>query len=133
MSVFWVVTPCSLVVVYRRFRAIALMMETASTSETSANFYQTTRRNNPEDRHFNTRRREKLRSHLFDFLYAVVLLLLTGSLNNRLEYKVTIHGVRNFYCALNIIRVGGCIAMMQTQLELFTVINVPTLANGMFG
>jgi hypothetical protein len=29
--------------------------------------------------------------------------------------------------------VGGCIAMMQTQLELFTVINVPTLANGMFG
>jgi hypothetical protein len=30
---------------------IALMMEAASTSETSANFYQTTRRNNPEDSH----------------------------------------------------------------------------------
>jgi hypothetical protein len=27
---------------------IALMMEAASTSETSVNFYQTTRRNNPE-------------------------------------------------------------------------------------
>jgi hypothetical protein len=29
---------------------IALMMEAASTSETSVNFYQTTRRNNPEDK-----------------------------------------------------------------------------------
>jgi hypothetical protein len=31
------------------FSAIALMMEAASTSETSVNFYQTTWRNNPED------------------------------------------------------------------------------------
>jgi hypothetical protein len=30
---------------------IALMMEAASTSETLVNFYQTTRRNNPEDSH----------------------------------------------------------------------------------
>jgi hypothetical protein len=30
---------------------IALMMEAASTSETSVNFYQTTQRNNPEDSH----------------------------------------------------------------------------------
>jgi hypothetical protein len=30
---------------------ITLMMGVASTSETSANFYQTTRRNNPEDSH----------------------------------------------------------------------------------
>jgi hypothetical protein len=29
-------------------RAIALMKEAASTSETSINFYQTTRRNNPD-------------------------------------------------------------------------------------
>jgi hypothetical protein len=43
--VFWVVAPCSL--------AIALMMEAASTSETSANFNQTTRRSNPEDSHIN--------------------------------------------------------------------------------
>jgi hypothetical protein len=35
-------------------RAIALMMETASTSETSANFYQTARRNNLEDSHLQT-------------------------------------------------------------------------------
>jgi hypothetical protein len=38
MAVFWVVE-------------IALMMEAVSTSETSVNFYQTTRRNNPEDSH----------------------------------------------------------------------------------
>jgi hypothetical protein len=30
---------------------IALMMEAASTSEMSVNFYQTTQRNNPEDGH----------------------------------------------------------------------------------
>jgi hypothetical protein len=33
------------------FWTIALMMESASTSETLVNFYQTTRRNNPEDSH----------------------------------------------------------------------------------
>jgi hypothetical protein len=32
---------------------IALKMKAASTSETSVNFYQTTRRNNPEDSHLN--------------------------------------------------------------------------------
>jgi hypothetical protein len=39
---------------------IALMMETASTSETSVNFYQTTWRNNPEDSHLHIRHRENL-------------------------------------------------------------------------
>jgi hypothetical protein len=41
MAVFWVVGPCSLVEVYRRFRG-ALMMEAGSISETLVNFYQTT-------------------------------------------------------------------------------------------
>jgi hypothetical protein len=41
---------------------IALMMEAASTSETSVNFYQTARRNNPEDSHLHTRHRENLKS-----------------------------------------------------------------------
>jgi hypothetical protein len=41
----------------------ALMMVAASTSETSVNFYQTTRRNIPEGSHFYTRRRENLKSH----------------------------------------------------------------------
>jgi hypothetical protein len=34
------------------------------TSETLLNFYQTTRRYNPEDRHLHTRRRENLKSDL---------------------------------------------------------------------
>jgi hypothetical protein len=60
MTVFWVVEPCSLVEAYRRFSIacsfhhqgiISLMMDAASTSETSVNIYQTTRRNNPEDSH----------------------------------------------------------------------------------
>jgi hypothetical protein len=42
---------------------IALMMETASTSETSVNLYQKTRRNNPEDSHLHIRCRENLKSH----------------------------------------------------------------------
>jgi hypothetical protein len=42
MAVFWVVAPCS------------LMMEAASASETSVNFYQTIRRNNPEESHFHS-------------------------------------------------------------------------------
>jgi hypothetical protein len=42
ITVFWVVAPCSLV---------ALMMEAARTSETLVNFYQTTRRYNPESSH----------------------------------------------------------------------------------
>jgi hypothetical protein len=39
------------------------MMEAASTSETSVNFCQNTRRNIPEDSHLRTHRRENLKSH----------------------------------------------------------------------
>jgi hypothetical protein len=49
---------------------IALMMEAASSSETSAHFYQTRRRNNPEDSHLHTRRRENLKSHLMTVQFA---------------------------------------------------------------
>jgi hypothetical protein len=81
MAVFWVVAPFSLVEVYHSTRSrpysplvrsrflpwltdsyisnrfhslgllIALMMEAARTSETLVNFYQTSRRYNPEDSH----------------------------------------------------------------------------------
>jgi hypothetical protein len=51
MAVFWVVG------------LIALTIGAASTSETSVNFYQTTRRNNPENSHLHTRHRENLKSH----------------------------------------------------------------------
>jgi hypothetical protein len=43
-------------------RFIALLMEAARTSETLVNFYQTTRRYNPEDSHLHTNRRENLKS-----------------------------------------------------------------------
>jgi hypothetical protein len=43
------------------FRAIALMMEAARTSETLVNFYQTTWRYNPKDSHLRTHRRENLK------------------------------------------------------------------------
>jgi hypothetical protein len=40
---------------------IALMMEAARTSETTVNFYQTTRRYNPEDSHIRTHPCENLK------------------------------------------------------------------------
>jgi hypothetical protein len=48
MAVFWVVAPCSLIVNHQG-DLIALMMEAGSTSETSVNFYQTTRRSHRPD------------------------------------------------------------------------------------
>jgi hypothetical protein len=51
-----------------RSSPIALMMEAASNSETSVNFYQTTRCNNLEDSHRHTRRRENLKSHTVKYL-----------------------------------------------------------------
>jgi hypothetical protein len=39
-------------------------MEAVRTSETSANFYETSRRNIQEDGHIYTRRRRNLKSHL---------------------------------------------------------------------
>jgi hypothetical protein len=38
------------------------MLETARTTETLVNFYQTARRYNPEDSHLRTHRRENLKS-----------------------------------------------------------------------
>jgi hypothetical protein len=42
--------------------SIALMMEAARTSETLANFYQTTRRYNPEDSHLHVELMPELRN-----------------------------------------------------------------------
>jgi hypothetical protein len=47
---------------------IALMVGAVSTSETSVSFYQTARRNIPEDSHLHTRRRKNLKSHIFIIL-----------------------------------------------------------------
>jgi hypothetical protein len=61
-TVFWVAAPCRLVADYWRSRdvyclhyqdTIVLTINTSSTSETSVNSYQTTRRNNPTDSRVN--------------------------------------------------------------------------------
>jgi hypothetical protein len=46
--VFWIVRPCNIVRGYKHFGGI---LEAASTSEISVNFYQATWCNNPEDSH----------------------------------------------------------------------------------
>jgi hypothetical protein len=69
MAALWVVGPCSLVEFCRRFKpAFCLhqgdkVIESASFSETSVIFNQSTRRNKPKDSHLHTRRRENLKSH----------------------------------------------------------------------
>jgi hypothetical protein len=42
-------------------KLITLVVDAVRFSETSVNFYQTTRRNNPKDNHLHTRRRENLK------------------------------------------------------------------------
>jgi hypothetical protein len=62
---------------------VSVMVGAANTYETSVNFYQTTRRNNPEDSHLHTSRRENLKSHLkrvFILEYRNILLLLAKHL-----------------------------------------------------
>jgi hypothetical protein len=85
------------------------MIKAASTSETSVNFYQTTRRNNPEDSHIHTRRRENLKStsdlsfcFLFCFVFdnKVGVCHLFSAIDGQEEYeggkisgKITLHNV----------------------------------------
>jgi hypothetical protein len=67
MAVFWVIATCSLVEVCRHFKGVCCIHhqvdEATSTSETSVNFYQNTRRDNSEDSHLHIRRHENLKSH----------------------------------------------------------------------
>jgi hypothetical protein len=55
MTAFWDVAPCSILELDRRFRCAYCLYHQGdrreSTSDTSANFYETTRRNIPEDSH----------------------------------------------------------------------------------
>jgi hypothetical protein len=53
MFVFWVVTPCGRVGRYRRFGGTyCLKMETVCSSQTLVSTFKSTRRHNPEDKHF---------------------------------------------------------------------------------
>jgi hypothetical protein len=64
MAFFWDAAPCSLVKVHQRFRGVAVstiaLIQATSTSETFVNFYQTTRRNIPENSYVPIYRREDL-------------------------------------------------------------------------
>jgi hypothetical protein len=76
ITFFWDVAPCSLADVYRRFGGACCLHRrgddgAGSTSETSVNFYQTTRRNVSENSH-HTRRRENLKSHVSMLVFWVV-------------------------------------------------------------
>jgi hypothetical protein len=59
----------------------ALMMKAARSSETLVNFYQTTRRYNPEDSHLRTQRRENLKSYLilFDLSFSIGISIYDGN------------------------------------------------------
>jgi hypothetical protein len=49
-------------------------MEAAKSSEKLVNFYQITRRFNPEDSHLRTNRRENLKSYILKHVYAVKMM-----------------------------------------------------------
>jgi hypothetical protein len=76
-TTYWqMIYSTSLLLRIRKFHgsiSAALMMEAANRSETSVNICQTTRRNNLEESHLHTRRRENLKSHLFNFCAMSVL------------------------------------------------------------
>jgi hypothetical protein len=69
MTVFWDIAPCSLVEIYQRFGGAYFLHHQSdhavSTSETSMNIYQTTRRNIREDSYLRIRRRENLKLACF--------------------------------------------------------------------
>jgi hypothetical protein len=76
MAIFWVVVLCSLVEVCQYFRGqravIALLMETARTSEMLVNFYQTTQCCNAEDCYLHPYCHEDLKSYIDDVIFMLV-------------------------------------------------------------
>jgi len=69
--IFWVVTPCSIVVGYRCFRGLCalhlhftLKIDAAWTSETVVSYHNTIRRHNPEDLDLKHHRHENLKARI---------------------------------------------------------------------
>jgi hypothetical protein len=84
---------------------MALMIEAARTSETLVNFYQTTRRYNPEYRHLRTHRRENLKPNLTEVMSCMLKEI------SRMAFIVTsVPKFNNFIPTL-------------TKLEAFTFLN----------
>jgi hypothetical protein len=63
MAILWFVAPSNLV--QGIVMVIVVMMEVASTSETSVNIYQAKRRNNPENSHLRTSHDGNMKSNHF--------------------------------------------------------------------
>jgi hypothetical protein len=63
------------------------MMEAARTSETLVNFYQTTRRYNPEDKHLRTHRRENLKSYLVQSVGCVCVTFVNPAMNHQVPWR----------------------------------------------
>jgi hypothetical protein len=69
-------------------RAMSVMIKTTCTSETSVSFYQTTRRNIPEDRRLYTHRHENLKSHL---IMAPLRLIATFGIRHITNVEIKLH------------------------------------------
>jgi hypothetical protein len=80
------------------------MMEAARTSETLLNFYQTTRRYNPEDSHLRTHRRENLKSYmLYDVLNFPMNAKDIQSFSGTYKYTVRYPGFVSWNYSLNLV------------------------------
>jgi hypothetical protein len=76
---------------------IAMMMETVSTSETSVNFYQTTRRNIPEESHLYIRCRENLKTHLVNLSGEATLRYVRRFEALRIPYRPDDGGIKHLW------------------------------------
>jgi hypothetical protein len=101
---------------------IALVVEAASTSETSVNFYQTTRHNIPEDsHHLHTCCHENLKSHLHDHRlakYESSISLLIVNVISVLKTIENVHGISRIgmfyvYGYSNSVFVDHCMKKME--------------------
>jgi hypothetical protein len=92
------------------------MMEAAATSETSVNFYQTTRRNNPEDNHLHSRRRENLKSHKVNEVSVLITYLLLY------EFKKLNVNVLLFFRRWSVAENFSSTSAVSTCTEFITVI-----------
>jgi hypothetical protein len=72
VEVFWVVTPCNVVVEYQRFGGPCcphLQGETAWSSEVLVSYCNATQYHNPEDLDLNLHSHENLKSHINNFIF----------------------------------------------------------------
>jgi hypothetical protein len=96
------------------------MVEAASTSETSVNFYQTTRRTTPEGSHLHTHRRENLKSHLGNEVhpYVVTATLSSVAISRSCSKQQTLYPKE---CGVKIARAGS--VSLRMTCHVFRIVN----------